>query len=75
MEGQFCYIAQGIAEAFFDLTGKERIWDLAAGFVIIKEAGGKITGLDGKFHGQDISNVVVTNGEIHSEFLKLLNNR
>ncbi len=68
-----CYIAQGIAEAFFDLTGKERIWDLAAGFVIVKEAGGRITSLDGKFHGQDISNVVVTNDKIHNEFLKLLN--
>lgn len=68
-----CYIAQGMAEAFFDLAGKERIWDLAAGFVIAKEAGAKITSLDGKFHGQDISNVVITNGKIHTEFLKLLN--
>ncbi|MDD4989735.1 MAG: inositol monophosphatase [Candidatus Pacebacteria bacterium] len=68
-----CYIAQGIAEAFFDLTGKQKIWDLAPGFVIVKEAGGKITGLDGRFHGQDVSNAVVTNGKIHNEFLKLLN--
>lgn len=68
-----CYMAQGIAEAFFDLTGKEKIWDLAPGFVIVSEAGGKITGLDGKFHGQNISNAVVTNGKVHNEFLKLLN--
>ncbi|MFH0739791.1 MAG: inositol monophosphatase [bacterium] len=69
-----CYIAQGIADAFIDLTGRGGIWDLAPGFVIAKEAGARITGLDGKFHGQDMScNIVVTNGKIHTEFLKLLN--
>jgi len=69
-----CGIAQGYFEGYFDLTGKEEILDLAAGIVIVKEAGAKITGLDGKYHGQDTSNIVITNGKIHNKFLKLLNN-
>ena len=68
-----CYLSQGLAEVFVDLTGKENIWDLAPGFVIAKEAGGKITGLDGKFHGQDVRNIVATNGKVHNEVLRLLN--
>ncbi len=40
---------------------------------IAKEAGAKVTGLDGKFHGQDTSHLVITNGKIHDDFLKLLN--
>lgn len=68
-----CFMAQGGFEAFFDLTGKESILDMAAGIVIAKEAGATITGLDGKFHGQDTSHLVITNGKIHNEFLKLLN--
>ena len=70
-----CYIAQGGYDAYFDLTGKEEILDLAAGIIIAKEAGAKITGLDGKFQSQDTSHVVITNGKIHNDFLKLLNNQ
>lgn len=68
-----CYLSQGGFEGYFDLTGKEKIWDIAAGIVIAKEAGAKVTGLDGKYHGQDTSNIVITNGKIHNKFLKLLN--
>jgi len=68
-----CYIAQGGLEGYFDLTGKEKILDIAAGITVAKEAGAKITGLDGKYHGQNTSHVVITNGKIHNEFLKLLN--
>ncbi len=68
-----CYIAQGGLEAYFDLTGKEKILDIAAGIIIAKEAGAKITALDGKYHGQNTSHIVITNGKIHNQFLKLLN--
>lgn len=60
-------------EGYFDLTGKEEILDMASGIIITKEAGAKITGLDGKYHGQDTSHLVITNGKIHNDFLKLLN--
>ncbi len=70
-----CFIAQGGYEAYFDLSGKEEVLDVAAGIVIAKEAGATITGLDGKFHGQNVSHLIITNGKIHNEFLKLLNSK
>lgn len=69
-----CCLAQGGFEGFFDLTGKEQILDIAAGIAIAKEAGAKITGLDGKYHGQDTAHILITNGKIHNKLLKLLNN-
>lgn len=41
-----CFLAQGLFDAYFDLSGNEKIWDKAAGFIIAKEAGAKITGLE-----------------------------
>lgn len=67
-----CWVAQGLMAAHFDLIGREKIWDVAAGIVIAKEAGAEITGLDGKFHGQDTGHIVITNGIVHKDFLKLL---
>jgi myo-inositol-1(or 4)-monophosphatase len=40
-----CYVAAGRLDAFWE-TGLS-IWDLAAGTLIIREAGGIISGLDG----------------------------
>lgn len=40
-------IAQGKAEAYFTESGKTHQWDTAAGEIILKEAGGIITGLRG----------------------------
>lgn len=68
-----CYVAEGGYDGYFDLSGKEKIFDIGAGIVIAKEAEAKITGLDGKYHGQNTSHIVITNGKIHNKFLKLLN--
>ncbi|MBU2545074.1 inositol monophosphatase [Patescibacteria group bacterium] len=68
-----CSIAKGGFEGYFDLTGKEKVLDLVAGIIIAKEAGAKITGLDGKYLGKNTSHVVITNGKIHNKFLELIN--
>lgn len=68
-----CYLAQGHLEAYFDLSGKEEVLDLGAGLAIAREAGAKITGLNGKFQGMDTSHLLVTNVKIHDKLLKLLN--
>ncbi len=67
-----CFLAQGHLDAYLDLTGRQPIKDIGAGLAIAKEAGAKITGLDGKFHGHNASHIVATNGKIHSQLLKLL---
>jgi len=43
---ELCYVANGLTDAFVDIRGKLRTTDVAAGFLIIKEAGGLVTGVD-----------------------------
>ena len=40
---ELCYVANGLTDAFVDIRGKLRTTDVAAGFLIIKEAGGLVT--------------------------------
>ena len=40
---EVCYVANGLTDAFIDLRGKIRTTDVAAGFLIVKEAGGIVT--------------------------------
>jgi myo-inositol-1(or 4)-monophosphatase len=40
---ELCYVADGTSDIFIDIRGKLRTTDMAAAWLIIKEAGGKIT--------------------------------
>jgi 3'(2'), 5'-bisphosphate nucleotidase len=58
---------------------REKIWDQAAGSIVIEEAGGRITDLDGKSldfsHGRTLAEnrgIVATNGNLHEAVLKTL---
>lgn len=58
---------------------REKIWDQAAGSIVIEEAGGRITDLDGKSldfsHGRSLTQnrgIVATNGHLHEAVLKSL---
>ena len=58
---------------------REKIWDQAAGSIVIEEAGGRITDLDGKplnfSHGRTLAKnrgIVATNGHLHEAVLKSL---
>lgn len=65
-----CSIASGRCEGFFELN--LHIYDFAAGYVILKEAGGCITGWR---HGEDplkTCHVLATNGKIHEHLRALL---
>jgi 3'(2'), 5'-bisphosphate nucleotidase len=55
---------------------REKIWDQAAGSIVVTEAGGKITDLDGRpldfSHGRTLANnrgIVATNGRLHAAIL------
>ena len=61
------------------LNYKERIWDHAAGSLVVEEAGGKVTDLDGKdldfSQGSTLAKnrgVVASNGAIHNEALAII---
>lgn len=50
-----CQIANGSMEAFINLRESNRLVDVAAGFLILKEAGGKIFSLGGNEINKDLS--------------------
>jgi myo-inositol-1(or 4)-monophosphatase len=62
-----CQVAAGRADGYWELEMKD--WDLAAGAVILREAGGRITGLDGRDWLPGIKDVVATNGPLHDDLL------
>jgi myo-inositol-1(or 4)-monophosphatase len=49
---EICYVADGLTDVFVDIRGKLRVTDIAAGFLIVKEAGGTITAPEG--HALDV---------------------
>ncbi|XP_021761236.1 phosphatase IMPL1, chloroplastic-like [Chenopodium quinoa] len=63
-----CHVAIGIADAYWEYRLKP--WDMAAGVLIVEEAGGAVTRMDGgKFCVYDRS-VIVSNGLLHSKLLE-----
>jgi len=75
---ELCYVAEGLTDAFVDIRGKLRTTDVAAGFFILKKAGGLVTSPDGEpvdsmlDPRQTVKFVASGNGEIHNELLNLL---
>lgn len=65
-----CYVAAGRFDGFweFDLES----WDIAAGKIILEEAGGMVTNMDGSRLNPKEKNLLATNGLIHSEMLKTI---
>lgn len=45
---KFCLVAEGLAEASYRIRGNTKEWDLAAGTLLIKEAGGIMVDHEGK---------------------------
>lgn len=65
-----CYVASGRTEGFFEYNLNS--YDVAAGTLIVQEAGGRVTDFVG---GNDFifgRKIVASNGKIHSEFLAVL---
>ena len=58
------WIAAGRLDAFWELS--IRPWDIAAGILLIEEAGGIVTGLDGEAAGIFTSPLVAGNAAMHA---------
>lgn len=65
-----CYVACGRLDGFWEL--KLNAWDIAAGWLMIQEAGGTVTGAAGEPYTFDSRVVVATNGPIHMKLVNLL---
>ena len=71
-----CLLAKGIFDGYFIFHNfADNWWDISAGLLIAKEAGAKITDLAGKplKHKTTRGGLLVSNGKIHDQLLKLLN--
>jgi myo-inositol-1(or 4)-monophosphatase len=63
------YVACGRLEAFWEFGLKP--WDLAAGVLLVREAGGRCTTMFGEEHRIGASTLLADNGSIHDETLTL----
>jgi len=68
-----CWVAAGRMEGFWEASLKP--WDTRAAALIVDEAGGRVTGMDGAIWDAYKGDVVATNGHIHDELLAVLSRR
>lgn len=66
-----CWVASGRFDGFYE--HKLQAWDSAAGFLIVEEAGGRVSDFTGKRYSPYQPRIVATNGIIHDELLKWVN--
>ena len=66
-----CYVACGRFDGFWEFQLNP--WDTAAGQLIVAEAGGTVTLLNGEPFDIFQKEIVASNGKIHKEMLSLLN--
>ena len=64
------WVAAGRMDGFWEASLKP--WDMRAAALILEEAGGKVTGIDGKPWDPYAGHILATNGLIHDEVLKIL---
>ena len=67
-----CWVAAGRFDGFYE--HKLNAWDSAAGFLLVEEAGGKVTDFEGNPYSPYQPHIVATNGKIHTELLGWVNN-
>jgi myo-inositol-1(or 4)-monophosphatase len=67
-----CWVACGRFDGFYE--HKLEAWDSAAGYLIVEEAGGRVTDHEGKKFSPYQHRIIATNGKIHDELLAVVKN-
>jgi myo-inositol-1(or 4)-monophosphatase len=65
-----CYVASGRLDGFWE--EQLRPWDVAAAALIVSEAGGRVTGLDGRPFDARAGHLLATNGPLHGSMLGII---
>ena len=65
-----CYLAMGRFDGFWEL--KLSPWDMAAGSLLVTEAGGKVTDFSGGPFNIYMKEILATNGKIHQQMRDVL---
>lgn len=68
-----CWVACGRFDGFWEYNLSS--WDVAAGYLIVQEAGGVITNFDGEPYSVFDKQTLATNGHIHENMLQLIKNK
>ena len=65
-----CYVAAGRLDGFWE----QRLhpWDIAAGALIVEEAGGRVTDLGGRPFASRTGEVVASNGHLHDQMVAVI---
>lgn len=63
------YTATGRIDGYWEL--KLKPWDTAAGWLLVKEAGGLVTDISGKDYYLKSPHILVSNGKIHDEMINV----
>ena len=64
------YVAEGKAEA--EIEYNDKLWDFAAGLLLVEEAGGRVTELSGKKWNIKTKGYIASNARMHNQILKLI---
>ena len=64
------WIAAGRFDAYWERS--VQAWDVAAGIILVREAGGYVTDLDGGEAPHETGDVLAGNEDVHRELLRLL---
>jgi len=67
-----CWVAAGRFDGFYE--HRLNAWDSAAGFLLVEEAGGRVTDFKGNHYSPYQPHLVATNGKIHDELLRWISN-
>ena len=68
-----CWVAAGRFDGFYE--HKLEPWDSAAGYLIVEEAGGKVTDHEGNKFSVYQHKVLATNGKIHAQMVEIIGGR
>ncbi len=65
-----CYVACGRFDGFWEL--KLKPWDMAAGALMVQEAGGRVSGFQNEEFSLSRSEILASNGLIHQQMVEVL---
>jgi myo-inositol-1(or 4)-monophosphatase len=64
------YLAAGRLDGFWEV--KLKPWDVAAGTLLVREAGGRVTAFDGSHYEVHNHRILASNGQVHDEMIAIL---
>ena len=68
-----CYVAAGRFDGFWEQ--RLQPWDMAAGALLVEEAGGRVTDMEGYPFSSRTGSIIASNGRVHEEMERIILSR